>query len=145
MSEYLWVRGTHPAAITPRGVVLMAPGNMEMAHQFWRLLHEGGDLSSILQELTTIYASDLASLPEFVALLPDGDSLHVAIRGGYELVVRTREGTQSVTSGSVIMWMEHRFTGVLGWRMSGVVSGDLLATQPGVVECDRCRGPRFGS
>lgn len=121
MNECLWVRGAHPAAITPGGVVVTAPGNLEIAQQFWRLLHEGADLSSVLQQLTAAYAADLASLPEFVAAIPDGDTLHVAIRGGYELVVRTREGTQSVTSGGVIMWMEHRFSNVVGWRISAVV------------------------
>ena len=137
MNECLWVRGAHPAAITPGGVVVTAPGNLEIAQQFWRLLHEGADLSSVLQQLTAAYAADLASLPEFVAAIPDGDTLHVAIRGGYELVVRTREGTQGVTSGGVIMWMEHRFSNVVGWRISAVVSRDLLDTQPelwGVVD-----------
>lgn len=130
MTEYTWVRGAYPAAITPRGVVVMATGNLDMAHQLWRLLHEGGDLSTLMQRLTATYAADLASLPEFVAVIPDGDGIHVAVRGGFELVVRTHEGTQSITSGSVIMWMEHRFSRAIGWRINSIASGDLADLRP---------------
>lgn len=94
------------------GVVVMAPGNLELTRQFWQILREGGDLGVIVQKLTASFASDLASLPEFVAIVASGSDLHVAIRGNYELVVHGPQGSQSVTSGSVIMWSEFRFVDV---------------------------------
>lgn len=130
MKECMWVRGAHPAAITPRGVVVMAPGNLELTRQFWQILREGGDLGVIVQKLTASFASDLASLPEFVAIVASGSDLHVAIRGNYELVVHGPQGSQSVTSGSVIMWSEFRFVDVKAWRINTIASEGGFETQP---------------
>ena len=130
MKECMWVRGAHPAAITPRGVVVMAPGNLELTRQFWQILREGGDLGVIVQKLTASFASDLASLPEFVAIIASGNDLHVAIRGNYELVVQGPQGSQSVTSGSVIMWSEFRFVDIKAWRINTIASDGGFETQP---------------
>lgn len=130
MKECMWVRGAHPAAITPRGVVIMAPGNLELTRQFWQILREGGDLGVIVQKLTASFASDLASLPEFVAIIASGNDLHVAIRGNYELVVQGPQGSQSVTSGSVIMWSEFRFVDIKAWRINTIASDGGFETQP---------------
>ncbi len=116
MRGYMWVHGHHPAAITPRGVVVMAPGNLHLTRQCWKVLHEGGDLVVIMGKLAEYVGADLTSLPEFVAVVVNGNNLHVAIRGDYELVVRGAGGRESITGGTVTWWTERRFVDVEWWR-----------------------------
>ncbi len=118
MRGYTWVQGCHPAAMTPRGVVVMAPGNLRLARQCWGALHEGGDLVVIMGKLIEDVGADLTSLPGFVAVVVTGTHLHVAIRGDYELTVRGSEGTESITGGTVTWWTERRFSDVVGWRIA---------------------------
>lgn len=128
MTDCTWTAGEFPAAVTPRGVVVLEPGRVALAHEFWDELNGGADLGSLLQSLTSAFAADLASLPSFVAIIREGDAAHIAVRGIFELVVRTPEGSQSLTSGNVITWSEHRLPRVEGWQVDGPV--DDLAQDP---------------
>lgn len=121
MTQCIWYGGECPAAVTPRGVVVLEPGCEDLASRLWDLLHSGGDLGSILQMITSSFSADLLSLPSFVAVINEGGSAHVAVRGAFELVVRTGKGPVSLTSGSVVTWSEHRLTDVTGWSVTGPV------------------------
>lgn len=118
MTQCTWYGGDCPAAVTPRGVVVLEPGCEDLAGRLWDLLHSGGDLGSVLQMMTSSFSADLLSLPSFVAVINEGGSAHVAVRGAFELVVRTGKGPVSLTSGSVVTWSEHRLTDVTGWSVA---------------------------
>ena len=119
MTQCTWYGGDCPAAVTPRGVVVLEPGCEDLASRLWDLLHSGGDLGSVLQMVTSSFSADLLSLPSFVAVINEEGSAHVAVRGAFELVVRTGKGPVSLTSGSVVTWSEHRLTDVTGWSAAG--------------------------
>lgn len=118
MTHSTWTAGTHPAAITPRGVIVLEQGREDLAVAFWEQLNAGADLGALLQSLTSAFAADLAALPSFVAIVNESDTAHIALRGAFELVVRTPEGAQSLTSGNVITWSEHRIGRVTGWQVN---------------------------
>ncbi|MFT3944022.1 MAG: FHA domain-containing protein [Ancrocorticia sp.] len=117
MKGYMWVHGHHPAAMAPRGVVVMAPGNLSLTRQCWKVLHDGGDLVVIMEKLAEHVGADLTALPDFVAVIVTDNELHVAIRGDYELIVKDAQETQSITGGTVTWWTERRFVDVQWWRI----------------------------
>lgn len=119
-----WTAGDNPTAVTPRGVFVLETGMEELAQSCWEKMSQGADLQKLLQDMASFYATDLSALPSFVAIIEDGTSAHVAVRGPFELVVDTAKGPTSISSGSVITWAEHRLTDVKGWRVSGIVPAD---------------------
>ena len=125
MRKRTWTPGGYPAAVTERGIVVLEPGNEQLAQRFWELMLEGADLAVLLQELTSAFASNLAALPSFVALIDESGEAHIAVRGAFEVVVDGSEGPTSVSGGSVITWSEHRFRTHSGWRIATPVDGPM--------------------
>ena len=123
MPKRTWTSGQYPAAVTERGIVVLEPGNEQLAQRFWELMLEGADLAVLLQELTSAFAANLAALPSFVALIDESSEAHIAVRGAFEVVVDGPEGPTSVSGGSVITWSEHRFRTHSGWRIATPVDG----------------------
>lgn len=125
MRKRTWTPGGYPAAVTERGIVVLEPGNEALSQRFWELMLEGADLAVLLQELTSAFASNLAALPSFVAIMDESDGAHLAVRGAFEVVVDGPEGPTSVTGGNVITWSEHRFRTHSGWRIATPVDGPM--------------------
>lgn len=125
MPKCTWTSGQYPAAVTERGIVVLEPGNEERAQRLWELMLEGADLAVLLQELTSAFASNLAALPSFVAIMDESDGAHLAVRGAFEVVVDGPEGPTSVIGGNVITWSEHRFRTHSGWRIATPVDGPM--------------------
>ena len=123
MHERTWTPGGYPSAVTDRGVFVLEPGNEALAQRFWELMLDGADLYVLLQELTSAFAANLASLPSFVAIIDEGLSAHIAVRGVFEVVVDGSEGPTSLAGGSVITWSEHRIGAHSGWRIATPVDG----------------------
>ena len=84
---------------------------------------DGADLPVLLQELTSAFAANLASLPSFVAIIDEAGGAHIAVRGAFEVVVDGPEGPTSVAGGNVITWSEYRFRAHSGWRIATPVDG----------------------
>lgn len=125
MPKCTWTSGQYPAAVTERGIVVLEPGNEERAQRLWELMLEGADLAILLQELTSAFASNLAALPSFVAIMDESDGAHLAVRGAFEVVVDGPEGPTSVIGGNVITWSEHRFRTHSGWRIATPVDAPM--------------------
>ena len=123
MRRRTWTPGGYPAAVTERGIFVLEPGHEALAQRFWELMLDGADLSVLLQELTSAFAANLASLPSFVAIIDEAGGAHVAVRGAFEVVVDGPEGPTSVAGGNVITWSEYRFRTHSGWRIATPVDG----------------------
>ena len=123
MRRRTWTPGGYPAAVTERGIFVLEPGHEALAQRFWELMLDGADLSVLLQELTSAFAANLASLPSFVAIIDEAGGAHVAVRGAFEVVVDGPEGPTSVAGGNVITWSEYRFRAHSGWRIATPVDG----------------------
>lgn len=123
MRRRTWTPGGYPAAVTERGIFVLEPGHEALAQRFWELMLDGADLSVLLQELTSAFAANLASLPGFVAIIDEAGGAHIAVRGAFEVVVDGPEGPTSVAGGNVITWSEYRFRTHSGWRVATPVDG----------------------
>ena len=123
MRRRTWTPGGYPAAVTERGIFVLEPGHEALAQRFWELMVDGADLPVLLQELTSAFAANLASLPSFVAIIDEADGAHIAVRGAFEVVVDGPEGPTSVAGGNVITWSEYRFRAHSGWRIATPVDG----------------------
>ena len=123
MRRRTWTPGGYPAAVTERGIFVLEPGHEALAQRFWELMVDGADLPVLLQELTSAFAANLASLPSFVAIIDEADGAHIAVRGAFEVVVDGPEGPTSVAGGNVITWSEYRFRTHSGWRIATPVDG----------------------
>ena len=123
MRRRTWTPGGYPAAVTERGIFVLEPGHEALAQRFWELMLDGADLSVLLQELTSAFAANLASLPGFVAIIDEAGGAHIAVRGAFEVVVDGPEGPTSVAGGNVITWSEYRFRTHSGWRIATPVDG----------------------
>lgn len=123
MRRRTWTPGGYPAAVTERGIFVLEPGHEALAQRFWELMLDGADLSVLLQELTSAFAANLASLPSFVAIIDESGGAHIAVRGAFEVVVDGPEGPTSVAGGNVITWSEYRFRTHSGWRIATPVDG----------------------
>lgn len=123
MRRRTWTPGGYPAAVTERGIFVLEPGHEALAQRFWELMLDGADLSVLLQELTSAFAANLASLPSFVAIIDEAGGAHIAVRGAFEVVVDGPEGPTSVAGGNVITWSEYRFRTHSGWRIATPVDG----------------------
>ena len=123
MRRRTWTPGGYPAAVTERGIFVLEPGHEALAQRFWVLMLDGADLSVLLQELTSAFAANLASLPGFVAIIDEAGGAHIAVRGAFEVVVDGPEGPTSVAGGNVITWSEYRFRTHSGWRIATPVDG----------------------
>ena len=118
MRRRTWTPGGYPAAVTERGIFILEPGHEALAQRFWELMVDGADLPVLLQELTSAFAANLASLPSFVAIIDEAGGAHIAVRGAFEVVVDGPEGPTSVAGGNVITWSEYRFRTHSGWRIA---------------------------
>lgn len=116
MRYFTWTPGDNMAVVSRNGAIILEPGHDALGPAFWQALEEGVDLGTLLQSLTSAFAADLASLPNFAAIVPEGPgtSMHIAVRGAFEVTVATDEGTSSFTSGTVITWAEQRVHNVRG-------------------------------
>ena len=123
MRRRTWTPGGYPAAVTERGIFVLEPGHEALAQRFWELMVDGADLPVLLQELTSAFAANLASLPSFVAIIDEAGGAHIAMRGAFEVVVDGPEGPTSVAGGNVITWSEYRFRAHSGWRIATPVDG----------------------
>ena len=123
MRRRTWTPGGYPAAVTERGIFVLEPGHEVLAQRFWELMVDGADLPVLLQELTSAFAANLASLPSFVAIIDEAGGAHIAVRGAFEVVVDGPEGPTSVAGGNVITWSEYRFRAHSGWRIATPVDG----------------------
>ena len=123
MRRRTWTPGGYPAAVTERGIFVLEPGHEALAQRFWELMVDGADLPVLLQELTSAFAANLASLPSFVAIIDEAGGAHIAVRGAFEVVVDGPEGPTSVAGGNVITWSEYRFRAHSGWRIATPVYG----------------------
>ena len=123
MRRRTWTPGGYPAAVTERGIFVLEPGHEALAQRFWELMVDGADLPVLLQELTSAFAANLASLPSFVAIIDEAGGAHIAVRGAFEVVVDGPEGPTSVAGGNVITWSEYRFRTHSGWRIATPVDG----------------------
>ena len=128
MRRRTWTPGGYPAAVTERGIFVLEPGHDALAQRFWELMVDGADLPVLLQELTSAFAANLASLPSFVAIIDEADGAHIAVRGAFEVVVDGPEGPTSVAGGNVITWSEYRFRTHSGWRVATPVDGPMPET-----------------
>lgn len=125
MPKHTWTSGQYPAAVTERGIVVLEPGNEQLAQRFWELMLQGADLAVLLQELTSSFATNLAALPSFVAIIDESGEAHVAVRGAFEVVVDGPDGPVSVSGGNVITWSERPFRTHSGWRIATPVDGPM--------------------
>ena len=125
MRRRTWTPGGYPAAVTERGIFVLEPSHEALAQRFWELMVDGADLPVLLQELTSAFAANLASLPSFVAIIDEADGAHIAVRGAFEVVVDGPEGPTSVAGGNVITWSEYRFRTHSGWRVATPVDGPM--------------------
>ena len=125
MPKRTWTSGQYPAAVTERGIVVLEPGNEQLAQRFWELMLRGADLAVLLQELTSSFATNLAALPSFVAIMDESGEAHVAVRGAFEVVVDGPDGPVSVSGGNVITWSERPFRTHSGWRIATPVDGPI--------------------
>ena len=125
MRRRTWTPGGYPAAVTERGIFVLEPGHEALAQRFWELMVDGADLPVLLQELTSAFAANLASLPSFVAIIDEAGGAHIAVRGAFEVVVDGPEGPTSVAGGNVITWSEYRFRTHSGWRVATPVDGPM--------------------
>lgn len=125
MPKRTWTSGQYPAAVTERGIVVLEPGNEQLAQRFWELMLRGADLAVLLQELTSSFATNLAALPSFVAIIDESGEAHVAVRGAFEVVVDGPDGPVSVSGGNVITWSERPFRTHSGWRIATPVDGPM--------------------
>ena len=125
MPKRTWTSGQYPAAVTERGIVVLEPGNEQLAQRFWELMLRGADLAVLLQELTSSFATNLAALPSFVAIIDESGEAHVAVRGAFEVVVDGPDGPVSVSGGNVITWSERPFCTHSGWRIATPVDGPM--------------------
>lgn len=123
MRRRTWTPGGYPAAVTESGIFVLEPGHEALAQRFWELMVDGADLPVLLQELTSAFAANLASLPSFVAIIDEAGGAHIAMRGAFEVVVDGPEGPTSVAGGNVITWSEYRFRTHSGWRVATPVDG----------------------
>ena len=123
MRRRTWTPGGYPTAVTERGIFILEPGHEALAQRFWELMVDGADLPVLLQELTSAFAANLASLPSFVAIIDEAGGAHIAVRGAFEVVVDGPEGPTSVAGGNVITWSEYRFRAHSGWRIATPVDG----------------------
>lgn len=123
MRRRTWTPGGYPAAVTEHGIFVLEPGHEALAQRFWELMVDGADLPVLLQELTSAFAANLASLPSFVAIIDEAGGAHIAVRGAFEVVVDGPEGPTSVAGGNVITWSEYRFRAHSGWRIATPVDG----------------------
>lgn len=123
MRRRTWTPGGYPAAVTERGIFVLEPGHEALAQRFWELMVDGADLPVLLQELTSAFAANLASLPSFVAIIDEAGGAHIAVRGAFEVIVDGPEGPTSVAGGNVITWSEYRFRAHSGWRIATPVDG----------------------
>lgn len=122
MQRFLWTPGENMAVVSPNGVIVLEPGHDTLGPAFWQALEEGVDLGTLLQFLTSAFAADLASLPNFAAMIFEGSSMHIAVRGAFEVTVAAEEGTFSFTSGTVITWAEQRVHNVRGMSITAALN-----------------------
>lgn len=131
MDHCTWTPGSHLAVITRNGVIVLESPAEELGTQFWTLLEQGVDLGTLLQALTSACGTNLAALPNFVAIVPEADTMHIAVRGAFELSLDTQEGNSSFTSGNVITWEEKRVQQLNGWRINAPVDdADFSLSDP---------------
>lgn len=106
MKSTMWFAGECTAAVSPTGVIVMAPGHDELVTHMWELLGEGTDFVSLFSALTERFPGDFPTIPPFVILVREGEDGHFAVRGDFRLTLRSGEDVRVFDGTNLVTWSE---------------------------------------
>lgn len=117
MNTCTWYLGDCAAALTPAGVVVLDPGNEDIAPEFWTKLQEGVDFAGIVEILTSRFGSALTDMPGFAVLVHEDGGGRIAVRGDFIIELRSGEETIRLDGGALITWSERRVGPIDAWSI----------------------------
>lgn len=117
MNTCTWYLGDCAAALTPAGVVVLDPGNEDIAPEFWRSLQEGVDFAGIVKILTSRFGSALTDMPGFAVLIHEEGGGRIAVRGDFVIELRSGDERVRLDGGSLITWSERRVGPIDAWSV----------------------------
>ncbi|KQZ85744.1 hypothetical protein ASD56_05495 [Microbacterium sp. Root166] len=98
--------GAQPVAVTPEGFVILAEdASPALAVRVHALVAAGRGLGGVLEALTDAYGISLSAVPHFAVALAEGDSVRLAVRGGFALDVEA-DAPERVSGEGVTTWTE---------------------------------------
>lgn len=98
--------GTHPVAVTPQGVAVLAEDTSPaLAARIHALLADGRGLGGVLEALTGAYGTSLSAVPPFAVALAESGAVRLAVRGAFVLDV-TAGAAERVSGEGVTTWTE---------------------------------------
>lgn len=92
-------------------LVLPATADAALIADAWAGFDGIQELGALVDLLTTRSGGSLASVPDFAAVMIDGQDVRVAVRGVPEIVVETAEGQTRIAGTDVTTWNERLVRG----------------------------------
>lgn len=104
--------GTWNALVREQALlVLPATADAALIADAWAGFDGIRELGALVDLLTTRSGGSLASVPDFAAVMIDGQDVRVAVRGVPEIVVETAEGQTRIAGTDVTTWNERLVRG----------------------------------
>lgn len=104
--------GTWNALVREQALlVLPATADAALIADAWAGFDGIRELGALVDLLTTRFGGSLASVPDFAAVMIDGQDVRVAVRGVPEIVVETAEGQTRIAGTDVTTWNERLVRG----------------------------------
>lgn len=100
-------------ALIREGALLVLPATADAAlvADAWNGFDGIRELGPLVDLLTVRSGGSLSSLPDFAAVVVDGDDVRVAVRGVPEIIVETADGQTRITGAEVTTWSERLVRG----------------------------------
>jgi len=104
--------GTWNALIREHALlVLPATADPALVADAWNGFEGIRELGPLVDLLAVRSGGSLSSVPDFAAVVVDGDDVRVAVRGVPEIVVETADGQTRITGAEVTTWSERLVRG----------------------------------
>ncbi|MFB4351355.1 FHA domain-containing protein [Microbacterium sp. CR_7] len=101
-------------ALIRDGAVLVLPGSVDPAlvAEAWDRFDGIRELGGLVDLLSSRSGGSLSSLPDFAAVVLDGDDARIAVRGTPEVTVEAADGSVRISGAEVSTWSERFVRGV---------------------------------
>lgn len=102
-----WIAGPGVAVVWPGGMALMAPDTSPaLAERVWTRLRREPQLGTFLKALSETAERGFLDLPPFAIAVVNGGHCHVAVRGGYKVLLEGHSGTETLSGVDITTWAE---------------------------------------
>ncbi|MDO5066794.1 MAG: FHA domain-containing protein [Propionibacteriaceae bacterium] len=131
-----WSPGAHLGVVWPHGVALVSKELTPQAGgELWQRVRDSTKLSDFVRSLAEVAGVNVLELPEFAVAIREGESWHLAVRGGLQVEAQFGNVSEAMQCRTVTTWTERTVLSPTAIRI-GEATQSTVPVSDGVVLAD---------